>query len=97
MKITLFPMKKLMKVSKYQTFSIFLFIVVLMAAVFYFNPGSARTNIQILKQQRVPLIIETSAYRYLYNDLSSDICISQSDESFSDDSENDEEDDDWEA
>jgi len=69
-----------------------------MAAVLYFNPGSARANIQVLKHQCVSFIIETSAYRNLYDDLSSDICISQNDESSSEDGENDEEDDDdWEA
>lgn len=88
-----------MKAFKNRTFSIVLFVVILMVAVFYFNSGSARAAIQILKHQRVQLIIEASDHRNLSDDLGSDIYVSTDDESSSDDEENDddEEDDDWEA
>lgn len=76
-----------------------LFVIIALAALIYLIPGNARAAMRIVKHQPVPLIIETFAYRNLYDDLSSDIYMSQSDESSSDDEENDdeEEDDDWEA
>ena len=76
-----------------------LFFIIALAALIYLIPGNARTAMRIVKHHPVSLIIETSAYRNLYDDLNSDIYMSQSDESSSDDEENDddEEDDDWEA
>lgn len=74
------------------------FIVIALAALIYLIPDSARATMRIVKHQPVSLIIETFAQQNIFDDSSSDIRISQNDESTSDDGENDEEeDDDWEA
>lgn len=86
------------RVRKSDTQVRLLIIIIAVSALIFLIPGSVRATIRIVKHQRVLLIVETSAYRNLYDDLSTDIYMSQSDESSSDDSENDnEEDDDWEA
>lgn len=94
-------MKRLIKEFEHRNFLVVLFIVVLMTAAIGFHPSSARADIQVVKHQRVSLIVETFTHQCLTSDSNDDSSISENDskndESSSEDEEDDEEDDDWEA
>ena len=58
-------------------------VIIALAALIYLIPGSARAAVRIEKHQPVSLIIETFDHQNIFDDSSSDIYISNNDESSS--------------
>ncbi len=83
---------RLMKAPKHRIYSKALFIIILTAALFYFNPGNTRGHIPSVMNQNCPLIMDAVAHRNLSIHLCKDLYIAKDSESADDN-----DDDDWEA
>ena len=84
-----------MKASKHRIYSKALFIIILTAALFYFNPGDTLGFVPGVMNQNYPLIMDNGAHRIQSVHLSKDMYIAKDSES--NDNQNDDDDDDWEA